>query len=84
MLAAPDRAPPTDRAALLSKLTGDPALVWTVDLAEEFCAEARAHLREAGIEGVHVESADGWEGWPQAAPYDRVIVTASAHDIAPA
>ncbi|GEM_PF-1735201 len=71
-------------AALLSKLTGDPALVWTVDLAEEFCAEARAHLREAGIEGVHVESADGWEGWPEAAPYDRVIVTASAHDIAPA
>jgi len=71
-------------AALLSKLTGDPALVWTVDVAEEFCAEARAHLREAGIEGVHVECADGWEGWPEAAPYDRIIVTANAHDIASA
>jgi len=71
-------------AALLAHLTGDPALVWTVDVAEEFCAEARAHLRAAGIEGVHVESADGWEGWPEASPYDRIIVTANAHDIAPA
>lgn len=71
-------------AALLAHLTGDPALVWTVDVAEAFCAEARAHLREAGIEGVHVISADGWEGWPEAAPYDRIVVTAGAHDIAPA
>lgn len=71
-------------AALLAHLLGDPSNVWTVDLTEEFCGEAREHLRMAGVEGVHVVCADGWSGWPNAAPYDRVIVTASAHDIAPA
>ncbi len=69
-------------AALLAHLTGDPGRLWTVDVTEEFCAEAREHLRAAGAEGVHVICADGWSGWPEAAPYDRVIVTASAHDIA--
>ena len=71
-------------AALLSKLTGDPALVWTVDVTEEFCTEARAHLRSAGVKGVHVVCADGWDGCPEATSFDRIIVTASAHDIAPA
>ena len=71
-------------AALLAHLLGDPNDVWTVDVTEEFCGEAREHLRAAGVEGVHVVCADGWGGWSEAAPYDRVIVTASAHDIAPA
>ncbi len=71
-------------SALLAHLTGDPALVWTVDVTKEFCAEAGAHLQAASIEGVHVVCADGWGGWPQAAPYDRIIVTANAYDIAPA
>ncbi len=71
-------------AALLAHLLGDPSGVWTVDVTEEFCGEARKHLRAAGVEGVHVICADGWGGWSEAAPYDRVIVTASAHDIAPA
>ena len=71
-------------AALLSRLTGDPALIWTVDVTEEFCAEARAHLRSAGVKGVHVVCADGWDGCPEATSFDRIIVTASAHDIAPA
>ncbi len=51
---------------------------------EPFCAEARAHLTAAGVSGVHVVCADGWGGWLGAAPYDRLIVTFSAHDIAPA
>ena len=71
-------------AALLSRLTGDRDCVWTVDVTEEFCSEARAHLRAAGVEGVHVICADGWDGCPGAAPFNRIIVTASAHDIAPA
>ncbi|MBV9851738.1 MAG: methyltransferase domain-containing protein [Armatimonadetes bacterium] len=71
-------------AALLAALTGDAWNVWTVDMDEEFCAEARAHLEAAGAGGVRVLCADGWQGWPDAAPYDRIIVTASAYDIAPA
>lgn len=71
-------------AALLARLTGDPARVWTLDVTEAFCEEARAHLRAAEVHGVHVVCADGWHGCPEAAPFDRIIVTANAHDIAPA
>lgn len=71
-------------AALLAHLIGDPSNVWTVDVTEEFCQEARDHLRAAGVEGIHVVCADGWSGWSEATAYDRVIVTASAHDVAPA
>ncbi len=71
-------------AALLAQLAGGGENVWAVDVEESFCAEARAHLAAAGVSGVSVICADGWEGWPGAAPYDRIIVTANAHDIAPA
>ena len=71
-------------AALLAELTGQPGNVWTVDVDQGFCVEARTHLGAVGKEDVHVVCADGWQGWPDAAPYDRIIVTASAYDIAPA
>lgn len=71
-------------AALLAELTGQDDLVWTVDVTPEFCDEARAHLAAAGQPRVHVICADGWQGWSDGAPYDRIIVTASAYDIAPA
>jgi protein-L-isoaspartate(D-aspartate) O-methyltransferase len=70
-------------AALLAQLTGGGDHVWAVDVDEPFCAEARAHLTAAGVSGVHVVCADGWGGWPDAAPFDRLIVTFSAHDISP-
>lgn len=70
-------------AALLTQLAGGGENVWTMDVDEPFCVEARVHLAAAGVSGVHVVCADGWGGWPAAAPYDRLIVTFSAHDISP-
>ncbi len=70
-------------AALLAQLAGGGENVWTVDVDEPFCAEARAHLTEAGVSDVHVVCADGWGGWPDDAPFDRLIGTFSAHDISP-
>jgi len=70
-------------AALLAQLAGGGENVWTVDVDEPFCEEARAHLTAAGAAGVHVVCADGWGGWPDAAPYARIVVTFSAHDISP-
>ena len=71
-------------AALLARLAEGGENVWAIDVEEEFCAEARANLASAGVSGVSVLCADGWNGWPDAAPYDRILVTANAHDIAPA
>lgn len=70
-------------AALLAQLIGSSENVWTVDVDEPFCQEARAHLQDANVSGVHVVCTDGWGGWPDAAPFDRIIVTFSAYDISP-
>jgi protein-L-isoaspartate(D-aspartate) O-methyltransferase len=72
-------------AALLAQVaSGQGGRVTTLDIDEELCAQARANLRAAGAEHVEVRCADGAEGWPEGAPYDRLIVTACGGDLAPA
>lgn len=71
-------------AALLGYLVGPQGRVVTLDLDPDLCAQARANLAAAGITNVEVVEADGAGGWPPGAPYDRIIVTASADDLSPA
>jgi protein-L-isoaspartate(D-aspartate) O-methyltransferase len=71
-------------AAVMSAVVGPDGEVVTVDIDPELVARARASLLAAGAEAVTVRCADGGYGDPDAAPYDRVIVTAGAWDIAPA
>jgi protein-L-isoaspartate(D-aspartate) O-methyltransferase len=71
-------------AALLSRLAGRDGHVVTMDIDEDTCQEARAHLAAAGISDVEVVRGDGAGGWPAGAPYDRLILAASSSDIAPA
>lgn len=71
-------------ASLLAYLTGDPALVTTVDVSEEIAARARQVIPQVVGDGVTIIRADGREGYRENAPYDRVIVTASAPVVAPA
>ena len=71
-------------AALLSRLVGPSGRVVTVDINPEVAAEARNHLSAAGITNVEVVCGDGALGWPGGAPYDGIIVTAGASDLAPA
>jgi len=77
-------------AALLAFLVGetgaarDTGAVTTLDIDADLVDRARRHLRAAHVEGVSVVDADGADGWPESAPYDRIIVTAAASDLAPA
>ena len=71
-------------AALLSSLVGRSGRAVTVDIDPEVAAEARNHLSEAGIANVEVICGDGALGWPAGGPYDGIIVTAGASDLAPA
>jgi hypothetical protein len=50
----------------------------------EIVAEARAHLDATGHRRVFVDVADGWDGYPERAPYDRILLTVGVHDVAPA
>ena len=54
------------------------ARVFSVERIPELAEEARKRLEEAGAKGVRLRVGDGSLGWPEEAPFDRIIVTASA------
>ena len=71
-------------AAVMSAVVGPRGQVSTVDIDAELAARARDSLAAAGFSQVIVRCADGGYGDPAGAPFDRIIVTAGAWDIAPA
>ncbi|MBA2285930.1 MAG: methyltransferase domain-containing protein [Ktedonobacteraceae bacterium] len=71
-------------AALMAYMVGEEGNVVTVDIDDDLVRDARAHLAAAGFERVQVVCGDGGLGYPAAAPYDRIILTARTWDIAPA
>ncbi len=71
-------------AALMAELVGESGSVIAVDIQPDIVDRARENLDRAGYERVQVVAADGGEGWPGAAPYDRIILTASSWVVAPA
>jgi protein-L-isoaspartate(D-aspartate) O-methyltransferase len=64
-------------AALLKTLVGGSGRVVSVDLDRGLASAARRALRAGGYP-VRVVCADGHAGYPQAAPYDRIVATASS------
>ncbi len=71
-------------AAVMSAVVGPDGEVVTIDIDPELVARAQASLRAVGADAVTVHCADGGYGDPAGAPFDRIIVTAGAWDIAPA
>ena len=71
-------------AALMAYIVGETGHVVTIDIDEDIVEGARIHLASAGFERVQVLCADGGLGFPDAAPYDRIILTVNAGDITPA
>ncbi|HTU81207.1 MAG TPA: methyltransferase domain-containing protein [Candidatus Acidoferrales bacterium] len=69
-------------AALLGDIVGPQGSVTTIDLDDELAERARATLDAVGCRNVRVLAADGAQ--PQAAQFDRLIVTARSDDIAAA
>jgi protein-L-isoaspartate(D-aspartate) O-methyltransferase len=61
-------------AALLSLLA---AHVYTVERHPGLTARARGTLTDLGIDNVTFHVGDGWEGWPQHAPFDAINVAAA-------
>ena len=71
-------------AALISHVVGPSGEVTSVDIDPELVGRAREHLVGAGFGDVTVVCADGAGGYPERAPYDRVIATVGVSDLAPA
>ncbi|MBI3913665.1 MAG: methyltransferase, FxLD system [Chloroflexi bacterium] len=71
-------------AALIAHIVGEAGQVITMDIDDDIVQDAREHLRAAGVENVRVICGDGGAGFQEGAPYDRIILTVGAWDIAPA
>lgn len=63
------------QTAILSKLAGE---VFTIERLKPLLDEAWNRLMEMGMRNVHFRHGDGTAGWPEAAPFDRVLITAAA------
>jgi protein-L-isoaspartate(D-aspartate) O-methyltransferase len=57
--------------------------VWSIEIVEEFAEAAQARMAAMGYDNVTLRVGDGTRGWEDAAPFDKIMVTASA-DEAPA
>jgi protein-L-isoaspartate(D-aspartate) O-methyltransferase len=65
-------------AAVLSLLASE---VWTIERHEVLAAQARECLQNEGFDNVHVVEGDGTLGYPQAGPFDAIVVTAAGPDV---
>lgn len=63
--------------ALLSNLVGAQGQVYGVELLKELADHSEKTLEEAGCKNVEVRQGDGSAGWPEKAPFDRVLVSAA-------
>jgi protein-L-isoaspartate(D-aspartate) O-methyltransferase len=66
------------QAAILSVLVRE---VYTIEIVRELGERAQKRLHDLGYANVRVRVGDGYAGWPEAAPFDRIIVTAAPPEI---
>jgi protein-L-isoaspartate(D-aspartate) O-methyltransferase len=66
------------QAAVLSRLVAE---VYTIEIIEPLAKRAEADLKRLGYNNVKVLAGDGYQGWPEHAPFDAIIVTCAPDHI---
>lgn len=66
------------QAAILAELAKE---VYTVEIIEPLASSAKNLLLDLGYKNIHVRPGDGYLGWPEAAPFDAIIVTCAPDHI---
>jgi protein-L-isoaspartate(D-aspartate) O-methyltransferase len=66
------------QTAVLAELAGQ---VWSVEIVEELADSAQGRLDQLGYTNVHIRIGDGSRGWPEHAPFDKVMVAAAAEEV---
>jgi len=69
------------QAAVLSKLAGH---VYTIEIVEPLADEARTRLAGLGFDNISVRAGDGFDGWREHAPFDKIIMTCAVKELPPA
>ena len=67
-------------AAVLAELVKD---VYTIEIIEPLAKEASARLARLDYKNAHVKIGDGYQGWPEVAPFDAIIVTCAPDKVPP-
>lgn len=68
------------QAAVLAELAKE---VYTIEIVAPLGQQAEDRLKSLGYSNVHVKIGDGYLGWPEHAPFDRIIVTAAPETVPP-
>jgi protein-L-isoaspartate(D-aspartate) O-methyltransferase len=68
------------QAAVLAEICAE---VFTIERLPTLANRAATLLGELGYQNILTRTGDGWQGWPDAAPFDAIVVTAAATDIPP-
>jgi protein-L-isoaspartate(D-aspartate) O-methyltransferase len=68
------------QAAVLAQLARE---VYTIELEPALAARAKHDLERLGCTNVHTRTGDGYRGWPEAAPFDAILVTAAPDHVPP-
>jgi protein-L-isoaspartate(D-aspartate) O-methyltransferase len=66
------------QAAVLSPLVKD---VYTIEIVEQLSSRATRALKRLNYKNVHTRAGDGYKGWPDVAPFDKIIVTCSPEEV---
>jgi protein-L-isoaspartate(D-aspartate) O-methyltransferase len=66
------------QAAILGELARE---VYTIEVVPELAERARRTLEAEGYRNVHVRAGDGYQGWPEHAPFTKIIVTAAPEEV---
>lgn len=66
------------QAAILAELAKE---VYTVEVVAPLAMAAERHLTDLGYKNIHFKLCDGYDGWPEEAPFDVVIITAAPPEI---
>lgn len=69
------------QAAILAELARE---VYTIELVPELAERSARTLESLGYHNVHVRAGDGYAGWPEHAPFQKIIVTAAPEEVPPA
>ncbi len=66
------------QAAILARLAKE---VYTMEIREPLATQAEATLKRLGFDNVKVRAGDGYQGWPEEAPFDCIVVTAAPPEV---
>ena len=66
------------QAALLAELAGT---AYTIEIVEPLAREAAERLQRLGYRNVVTRTGDGYQGWPEHAPFDAIMVTAAPREV---